>query len=111
MTRSTTTLATILLPLPPAALAQTLKTGAQPTQTTTLDEIVLIATGMETEVLKSPSSVSVITADAIARKGARSVGDLLADVPGVSSRNRGSSASAFAAKARGGWRSCWTGRS
>ena len=83
MTRSTTTLATILLALPPAALAQTLTTGAQPTPTTTLDEIVLIATGMETEVLKSPSSVSVITADAIARKGARSVGDLLADVPGV----------------------------
>lgn len=69
----------LLLVLPATALAQE---TADPSSVT-LKEVVLIATGLPTEVFKSPSSVSVITADEIARKGAASVGSLLADVPGV----------------------------
>lgn len=80
MTHSTPALAAFLIALPAAgAVAQTADTAAS----ATLKEVVVIATGMETEVMKSPSSVSVITADDIARKGARSVGALLADIPGV----------------------------
>lgn len=45
--------------------------------------------GLEASVMRSPSSVSVITAEDIAHKGARSVGDLLSDVPGVFVEERG----------------------
>ena len=89
MTRCHKTLSPILRCLPSAALAQGVTPTGQTTPTITLDQIVLIATGMETGVLNSLSSVSVITADGSARKGARSVGDLLSDLPGVCVEEQG----------------------
>lgn len=48
-----------------------------------LDEITLIATGLPTEVMYSPSSVTVIGPEELAGKTPSSVAKILSDVPGI----------------------------
>lgn len=70
-----------------------------------LDTIILTATALPTELLKSPASISVVGRDEIKASVPVSVAGLLRDVPGVRVLKRGSSASRSAAKARAGSRS------
>ncbi len=55
-----------------------------------LDEVKVTASRVEQEMLDVPMSVSVITQEDIKRKQARTIGDLLADIPGVQVNNDGS---------------------
>lgn len=48
-----------------------------------LDTITLIGTGLPTEVMESPASVTIVEADSIERSAPVSVATLLRDVPGV----------------------------
>lgn len=47
------------------------------------------ATKVEKELLEVPSSVSIVTAEDIKKSSARTVGELLQDVPGVQISNSG----------------------
>jgi hemoglobin/transferrin/lactoferrin receptor protein len=57
---------------------------AQEAEVTELDAITVTGTGLPTEVLKSPSSVTVVDQEQIKRVPPSSVAQLLRDVPGVS---------------------------
>ena len=66
----------------PAAWAQA-PAGASPARVPTLDTVTVIGTGLPTEVLYNPASITVIPAEEIAAKAPVSVAALLRDVPGV----------------------------
>lgn len=53
------------------------------TETQVLDTVTVIGTGLPTEVLRNPASISVISAESIEETAPVSVATLLRDVPGV----------------------------
>ena len=55
------------------------------------DDVYVTATRVEKELQDVPMSVSVMTSEDIKRSPARTIGELLQDVPGVEIRNSGSS--------------------
>ncbi len=57
--------------------------AAAPAETVRLDAITLIGTGLPTEVMYSPSSVTVIESDEINERIPSSVAKILSDVPGI----------------------------
>ena len=59
-------------------------------ETVELDEVKVTAGRMEQELMDVNMSVSVITQEEITKKHARTIGDLLADIPGVQVNNDGS---------------------
>lgn len=61
------------------------KTNHATQQTTTVhtDEVVVSATKVDKELLDVPISVSTINSDNVQKSGARTIGDVLKDVPGV----------------------------
>ncbi|HRM76282.1 MAG TPA: TonB-dependent receptor plug domain-containing protein, partial [Paracoccus sp. (in: a-proteobacteria)] len=63
--------------------AQDTAEQAAPTDTVRLDAITLIGTGLPTEVMHSPSSVTVIESDEIDGRIPSSVAKILSDVPGL----------------------------
>ncbi|MBQ8664229.1 MAG: TonB-dependent receptor, partial [Mailhella sp.] len=72
-------LACALLPAPYAGAAETVKAG----------DVYVTATRVEKELEQVPMSVTVMTADDVKNSGARTVGELLQDVPGVQINNSG----------------------
>ena len=58
-------------------------TGAVAQETTVLDEIILVGTGLPTEVMDSPASVNVVGEEEIKRVPPSSVARILNEVPGV----------------------------
>lgn len=72
-----------------AALMAVTNALAQPSDVTT-ETVKVTASRVEQELMDVNMSVSVITADEIAKSDARTVGDLLKDVPGVRINNDGS---------------------
>ena len=77
---STVLLACALLPAPLALAEETVKAG----------DVYVTATRVEKELQQVPMSVTVMTAEDVRRSGARTVGELLEDVPGVQVQNDGS---------------------
>lgn len=73
-----------------AALFAIGASAAQADEYTTLDTIKVTASRVEQELMDVNMSVSVITQEEIAQSEARTVGDLLQDVPGVRINNDGS---------------------
>ena len=73
-------LACALLPAPFAFAEDTVKAG----------DVYVTATRVEKELQQVPMSVTVMTAEDVRRSGARTVGELLEDVPGVQIMNDGS---------------------
>ena len=75
------------LPLTAAAVTVALAVGttaqAQDADTVTTENVKVTASRVEQELMDVNMSVSVITAEDIAKSDARTVGDLLKDVPGV----------------------------
>ena len=62
----------------------------QAQETVELDEVKVTAGRVEQELMDVNMSVSVITQEEITKKHARTIGDLLADIPGVQVNNDGS---------------------
>lgn len=77
---STMLLACALLPAPFALAEDTVRAG----------DVYVTATRVEKELQQVPMSVTVMTAEDVKRSGARTVGELLEDVPGVQIQNDGS---------------------
>ncbi|MBQ3171295.1 MAG: TonB-dependent receptor [Mailhella sp.] len=73
-------LACALLPAPYAGAAETVKAG----------DVYVTATRVERELQQVPMSLTVMTAEDVQKSGARTVGELLQDVPGVQIQNDGS---------------------
>ena len=73
-------LACALLPAPYAGAAETVKAG----------DVYVTATRVERELQQVPMSLTVMTAEDVKNSGARTVGELLQDVPGVQIQNDGS---------------------
>lgn len=74
-----------------AVAAAVLSMGmAQAAETATTEDVKVTASRVERELMDVNMSVSVITAEDIARSEARTVGDLLQDIPGVEINNDGS---------------------
>lgn len=73
-------LACALLPAPLALAEDTVKAG----------DVYVTATRVEKELQQVPMSVTVMTAEDVRKSGARTVGELLEDVPGVQVQNDGS---------------------
>ena len=73
-------LACALLPAPYAGAAETVKAG----------DVFVTATRVERELQQVPMSLTVMTAEDVKNSGARTVGELLQDVPGVQIQNDGS---------------------
>ena len=73
-------LACALLPTPYAGAAETVKAG----------DVYVTATRVERELQQIPMSLTVMTAEDVQKSGARTVGELLQDVPGVQIQNDGS---------------------
>jgi len=73
-------LACALLPSPYAGAAETVKAG----------DVFVTATRVERELQQVPMSLTVMTAEDVKNSGARTVGELLQDVPGVQIQNDGS---------------------
>ncbi len=73
-------LACALLPVPYAGAAETVKAG----------DVYVTATRVERELQQVPMSLTVMTAEDVQKSGARTVGELLQDVPGVQIQNDGS---------------------
>lgn len=73
-------LACALLPVPVALAEDTVKAG----------DVYVTATRVEKELQQVPMSVTVMTAEDVRKSGARTVGELLEDVPGVQIQNDGS---------------------
>lgn len=69
-----------LLPAPLALAEDTVRAG----------DVYVTATRVEKELQQVPMSVTVMTAEDVKRSGARTVGELLEDVPGVQIQNDGS---------------------
>ena len=69
-----------LLPAPFALGEETVRAG----------DVYVTATRVEKELQQVPMSVTVMTADEVRKSGARTVGELLEDVPGVQIQNDGS---------------------
>ena len=69
-----------LLPVPLALAEDTVKAG----------DVYVTATRVEKELQQVPMSVTVMTSEDVRRSGARTVGELLEDVPGVQIQNDGS---------------------
>lgn len=65
------------------ALAVGTTAQAQDADTVTTENVKVTASRVEQELMDVNMSVSVITAEDIAKSDARTVGDLLKDVPGV----------------------------
>lgn len=72
-----------------AALAVGTTAQAQDADTVTTENVKVTASRVEQELMDVNMSVSVITAEDIAKSDARTVGDLLKDVPGVRINNDG----------------------
>lgn len=72
-------LACALLPAPYAGAAETVKAG----------DVYVTATRVERELQQVPMSLTVMTAEDVQKSGARTVGELLQDVPGVQINNSG----------------------
>src|SRR5690606_16844476 len=66
-----------------AALAWALPAVGQEGNVIQLDTITLIGTGLPTELMHNPASITVIDAETIQRRGPVSVATLLREVPGV----------------------------
>lgn len=64
--------------------------AAQAAETATTEEVKVTASRVEQELMEVPMSVSVITAEDIKKSSARTVGELLEDIPGVQINNSGS---------------------
>lgn len=64
-------------------LVATGATGATAQQATYLDEIILVGTGLPTEVMDSPASVNVLDEEDIKRVPPSSVARILNEIPGV----------------------------
>ena len=78
--RKTSLLALMLgaAPLAPAALAQSAPEGSL-----VLDTVTIIGTGLPTEVMTSPATVTLVDAEAINRQAPVTIAGLLRDVPGL----------------------------
>ncbi len=73
-------------------LAQAPPTSAEPLRSDLLDEITVTATRREVRLRDTPSTIYVIPAKEIERKGANSVGEAIRGVPGVQSNIFGAGA-------------------
>ena len=73
---------TLALAIGLSALTATAPVVVQ-TEARELDTVTVIGTGLPTEVLRNPASITVITSDAIEQAVPVSIASLLRDVPGV----------------------------